>query len=134
MNFPIETVTEITDDDERTVTVGIYWAHLRAEPTIRIGVFDSDVRTHPTASNRGAACICRRSCGARCNDAPGLQVWVTIRVQGPAGTSLCSTNRQSTRSFWSSSWLKPRQPLRAGETSRPAPLNRVFFGRAVPKT
>src|SRR4030095_560107 len=49
---------------------------------------------------------------------------------GPRGTSLNSTNLQSVTSVDSS----PRKSRTAGETSRPAPLLRFGFGRALPKT
>src|SRR5436309_8565475 len=49
---------------------------------------------------------------------------------GPRGTSLKSTNLQSVTSVGCS----PRKSRTAGETSRPAPLFRLGFGRSLPKT
>src|SRR6266516_7378445 len=49
---------------------------------------------------------------------------------GPRGTSLNSTNLQSVTSVGCS----PRKSRTAGDTSRPAPLFRLGFGRSLPKT
>src|SRR4029077_9128093 len=49
---------------------------------------------------------------------------------GPRGTSLKSTNLQSVTSVLCS----PRKSRTAGDTSRPAPLFRLGFGRSLPKT
>src|SRR5207244_12683672 len=51
-------------------------------------------------------------------------------AHGPFGTSLKSTNRQSVRSVC----FSPRESRTAGETSRPAPLFRLGFGRSLPNT
>src|SRR5205814_7869998 len=49
---------------------------------------------------------------------------------GPRGTSLKSTNFQSVTSVL----CRPRYSRTAGDTSRPAPLFRLGFGRSLPKT
>src|SRR5439155_18607633 len=51
-------------------------------------------------------------------------------AHGPLGTSLKSTNRQSVTSVC----FSPRESRTAGETSRPAPLFRLGFGRSLPNT
>src|SRR5882757_11028435 len=51
-------------------------------------------------------------------------------AHGPRATSLKSTNRQSVTSVC----FSPRKSRTAGETSRPAPLFRLGFGRSLPNT